>query len=383
MRGHIEKRGDGAYRLLVDLPRGADQKRKRLSRTVRGTKKQAEAELARILSETNDGTFIKPSELSCSDYFDRWLSHAKGNLSPTTYRGYKRIIDAELKPAFGFTKLGELSPLQVQGFLADALEHPSKRDGERRSPRTVLRFYMLLNKSLNQAVRWQLIQRNPCSLVDPPKAPHVEMRALDETEIKKVLGAAKGTSLYGPVLLAIATGMRRGEILGLRWSDVDLSTGELNVVRSLQDTESGLVFKAPKTRKGRRVVLLPPGVVEALKEHEARGTDLCIKRNAHPGFEDLVFCRADGMPWHPGGFSAEFHHFMRNLGVVARFHDLRHTHATQLLKRGVPISVVSERLGHAKASITLDVYSHVLPSMQQQAAEKVGEMMAEVAGLAS
>lgn len=383
MRGHIEKRGDGAYRLLVDLPRGADQKRKRLSRTVRGTKKQAEAELARILSETNDGTFIKPSELSCSDYFDRWLSHAKGNLSPTTYRGYKRIVDTELKPALGFTKLGELSPLQVQGFLADALEHPSKRDGERRSPRTVLRFYLVLNKSLNQAVRWQLIPRNPCSLVDPPKAPHIEMRALDEAEIKRVLSAAESTPLYGPVLLAIATGMRRGEILGLRWSDVDLDTGELNVVRSLQDTETGLVFKAPKTRKGRRVVLLPPGVVDALKEHKARQTDLDSMRDVHPGFEDLVFCRADGAPWHPGVFSAEFHHFMRRLGVVGRFHDLRHTHATQLLKRGVPISVVSERLGHAKASITLDVYSHVLPSMQQQAAEKVGEMMAEVAGLAS
>jgi len=383
LRGHIEKRGDGAYRLLIDLPRGADQKRKRLSRTVRGTKKQAEAELARILNETNDGTFIKPSELSCSDYFDKWLAHAKGNLSPTTYRGYKRIIDVELKPALGLTRLGDLTPLQIQGFLADALEHPSKRDGEKRSPRTVLRFYMLLNKSLNQAVRWQLIPRNPCSLVDPPKAPHIEMRALDETEIKKVLTAAENTPLYGPVLLAIATGMRRGEILGLRWNDVNLDTGELNVVRSLQDTETGLVFKAPKTRKGRRVVLLPPAVVDALKDMAARRTDLDSMRHIQPEFDDLVFCRADGTPWHPGVFSAEFHHFMKGLEVAARFHDLRHTHATQLLKRGVPIIVVSERLGHAKASITLDIYAHTLPTMQQEAAVKVGEMMAEVAGLAS
>lgn len=378
MRGHIEKRGDGAYRLLIDLPREADGKRKRLSMTVRGTKKQAEAELARILSETNDGTFVKPSEISCSDYFDKWLAHAKANLSPTTYRGYKRIIEAELKPALGRTRLSDLTPLQVQGFLADAQAHPSKRDGEVRSPRTVLRFYMLLNKSLNQAVRWQLIARNPCALVDPPRAPHIEMRALDEDEIAKVLEAANGGPFHLSVLLAVATGMRRGELLGLRWDDVDLETGELTVARSLQDTEDGLVLKAPKTRKGRRAILLPPEVTELLKLHSRSAYVADRMRHVDARYGRLVFRRPDGSPWHPGAFSAEFHHFMNRAGVKARFHDLRHTHATQLLKRGVPISVVSERLGHAKASITLDVYSHVLPSMQQEAAAKVGEMMAEV-----
>lgn len=378
MRGHIEKRGDGAYRLLIDLPRGTDGKRKRLSRTVRGTRKQAEAELARILSETSDGTFVKPSELSCSDYLDKWLAHAKGNLSPTTYRGYKRIIETELKPALGRSKLSDLTPLQIQGFLADALAHPSKRDGGTRAPRTVLRYFMVLNKSLNQAMRWQLIARNPCALVDPPKAPHVEMRALDEVEIKKVLEAAEGGPFHLPVLLAIATGMRRGELLGLRWDDIDFETGELTVARSLQDTEDGLVLKAPKTRKGRRVVLLPPEVVKLLKALSESAYVADNMRDVEESYGRLLFRRADGSPWHPGAFSAEFHHFMNRAGVRARFHDLRHTHATQLLKRGVPLIVVSERLGHAKPSITVDTYAHVLPTMQQEAAAKVGEMMAEV-----
>lgn len=378
MRGHIEKRGDGAYRLLIDLPREPDGKRKRLSRTVRGTKRQAEAELAHILDEANRGTFVKPSDLSCSEYFDEWLTHAKGNLSPTTYRGYKRIVETELKPALGRTRVSDLTPLRIQGFLADAQAHPSKRDGEARSPRTVLRFYMVLNKSLNQAVRWQLIARNPCALVDPPKAPHIEMRALDEDEIRKVLKAAEGGPFHLPVLLAVATGMRRGELLGLRWDDIDLQTGELIVARSLQDTEDGLVLKAPKTRKGRRVVLLPPEVAELLLEQSKSAYYADRMRDTDATYGRLVFRRPDGSPWHPGAFSAEFHHFMNRTGIRARFHDLRHTHATQLLKRGVPINVVSERLGHAKASIALDVYSHVLPSMQQEAAAKVGEMMAEV-----
>lgn len=378
MRGYIEKRGDGIHRLLIDLPREADGKRRRSSTTVHGTRKQAEADLARILNEMNDGSYIKPAEITVTEYLDKWLAQARTNLSPTTCRTYRRIIEGELRPALGHIKLSNLTPLQIQGFISDALAHPSKTGGGVRSPRTVQRFYMMLNKALNQAVRWQLISRNPCSMVDPPKVAHVEMRALDDAEIAEVLAAAKGTVFRGPVLLALTAGMRRGEILGLRWSDIDMTAGSLSVVRALQDSDDGLVFKQPKTRKGRRIILLPKSVIETLREYrDEQAAAHALRPPADAAYDDLVFTRTDGSPWHPGAFSAEFHQFMLRAKIKARFHDLRHTHATQLLKRGVPINVVSERLGHAKASITLDVYAHVLPSMQQEAAARVGEMLDE------
>ena len=204
------------------------------------------------------------------------------------------------------------------------------------------------------------------------------MRALDDAEIAQLLTAAKGTVFHGPVLLALTAGMRRGEILGLRFSDIDMSAGSLSVVRALQDSDDGLVFKQPKTRKGRRTILLPESVMQSLREYrDAQEAARVLLPPVDGIYNDLVFTRADGSPWHPGAFSAEFHQFMLRTKIKARFHDLRHTSATQLLKRGVPVNVVSERLGHAKASITLDVYAHVLPTMQQEAAARVGEMMDE------
>jgi integrase len=206
------------------------------------------------------------------------------------------------------------------------------------------------------------------------------MHALDEDGLLALLGAARGTRLYVPTLLAAVTGMRRGELLALRWSDVDMETGECRVVRALQETPAGVDFKTPKTNKDRRTVLLPRLALAALQAHRATQNEEKLLVGAGYQDGDLILARAEGTPWPPSQFSSEFSHLARKHGFKVRFHDLRHTHASQLLKAGVPVKVVSERLGHATASITLDVYSHVLPGMQREAVEKLDSMLAAAVG---
>ncbi len=371
-RGHIEHRGQDRWRILIDVGYDEWGKRKRLSHSVAGSRKKAEAELVRLLHEMATDTYVPDSGISSKDYLEKWLEHARTTTAPSTFRRYRQIVTKELIPAFGTTKLADLSPLQIQAFLGRSLTRKAETRDEALSPRTVLHFYRVLRRALGQAVRWQLLMRNPCDLVDPPRVQQTEMKALDEKQLLTLLAAFRGTRFYVPVLLAATTGMRRGEILGQRWSDVNLETGEMQVVRSLQETPEGLSFKTPKTRKGRRMVLLPQVAIAALKAHRAQQNEERLALGSAYQDQDLIFARADGSMWPPAQFSPDFRRTLRRRGQPAiRFHDLRHTHASQLLKAGVPVKVVSERLGHATASITLDVYSHVLPGMQAEAVAKI------------
>ena len=244
----------------------------------------------------------------------------------------------------------------------------------------MLHYHRLLRRALHQAVRWELLARNPADLVDPPRVTPVEMKALDEDGLVPLLGVVRDTKLHLPTPLAAVTGLCRGELLALRWSDVDLETGECRVVRSLQETPDGVGFKAPKTARGRRVVLLPRLAVSALKAHRASQNGERLRLGTAYEDQDLILARADGSPWPPSQFSSEFARLVKKRGIRCRFHDLRHSHASQLLRQGVPVKVVSERLGHASASITLDVYSHVLPGMQQAAVEKIDAMFGAAVG---
>ncbi|NLO27356.1 MAG: site-specific integrase [Actinobacteria bacterium] len=206
------------------------------------------------------------------------------------------------------------------------------------------------------------------------------MKALDERQLLSLLAAIRQTRHYSPVLLAAITGLRLGEILGLKWGDLNLDCRECQVVRSVQRTEEGISFKSPKTRRSRRTVLLPEMAVTALKAHRAQQNEERLLMG--PGYQDLdlVFARPDGSIWPPMQFSSDFRRLIRRHGFCIRFHDLRHTHASQLLKAGVPVKVVSERLGHATASITLDVYSHVLPGMQEAAVAKIDAALGKAIG---
>lgn len=372
MGGHLVKRGSN-WSIVLEL--GVDSTGKRRQRWIsfKGTKREAERELTRLLNEVHTGTYVEPAKGPLKDFLERWLEDcARMKVAPKTFERYQEIVRNHLVPALGHFPLAKLQPADIQRSYRQALQS-GRRDGKGGlSAMTVLHHHRVLRCALQQALRWGLLARNPADAVEPPRPERKEMAALDEWGTAHLLDVARGTRLYLPVLLAVTTGMRLGEILGLRWQDVDLQAGTLAVRQALQQTREGLSFKQPKTQKSRRAVKLPSVVVEALCEHRHRQE--AARALLGPAFHDhgLVLPQEDGQPWAPRSLSKAFEHLADRAGrPEIRFHDLRHSHASQLLKLGIHAKVVSERLGHARVATTLDVYSHVLPGLQEEAAERV------------
>lgn len=257
-----------------------------------------------------------------------------------------------------------------------------RRDGKGGlSPRSVRHLYTVLSTALRQAVKWQLIPRNPCEAVEPPRVERQERPVADRDRMARMLAESRDTWLYMPILLAACCGLRRGEALALRWEDMDLPAGTLAVRRSASYTrEGGLQFKAPKSSKS-RVVSLPTYVVQELRRHRGRQAE--TKLLAGPGWQDhgLVVTREDGAPRMPDNLTGAFGNLLARHDLPPiHFHDLRHSCATTLLLEGVHVKVVSEMLGHAGIAITMDLYSHVLPSMQEDAARKMDAAIRRAVG---
>jgi integrase len=368
MKGHIRKRGK-SWAVVLDLGRDASGKRHQKWHAVPGTRRDAQRELARLLNEINTGAYVEPSRMTVGEFLDRWLAdYAKPKVSPKTHERYKEMIDGHIRPALGAYLLPKLAPLQIQAFYSRALAKGRKDGKGGLSAQSVVHFHRLLHKAFAQALKWQLLARNPIQAVEPPKAERQEMRALDEAETAGLLSLLGETRLYMPVMLAVTTGLRRGEILGLRWNNVDLATATIMVVQSLEQTKGGLRFKSPKTHRSRRSIALAAMTVEALRSHRAKQAEERLALG--PAYEDndLVCPRPGGAPWPPDMFSTTFAAFVRRSSRSRfRFHDLRHSHASHLLRAGVHPKIVSERLGHSTVGITLDTYSHVLPGMQEDA----------------
>lgn len=373
-KGHIKRRAEGSWTLWFELGKDENGKRKQKTVTVRGTKRDAQRELNRILHELNTGAFVEPAKMTVAQYLERWLAdYAKTNVSAKTYEGYDEFIRIHLAPALGSYLLSKLTPLHIQNYYSQALQS-GRRDGKGGlSARTVLHHHRVLRAALQQAVKWQLLVRNPADAVDPPRPERKEMQVLTASEMARLLEGVKDSRMYIPILIAVSTGLRRGEVLGLRWQDIDFNAGTLSVRQALQRTkETGLVFKQPKTQKSRRKVALPPFVVEELLRHRAAQDEQ--RRLLGSRYQDynLVAAHPDGTPMNPNGVTIAFRNLIRKSGVtIVRFHDQRHSHATHLLQENVHPKIVSERLGHANIGITLDTYSHVLPGMQEEAALRI------------
>ena len=369
MKGHIRKRGKESWAIILDIGQDNEGKRRQKWHSVKGTKKDAERELTKLLHTLDSGSYIEPSKLTVSRYLKTWLSdYAAHQVTPKTLERYQGIISDHINPAIGHHPLTKLKPPHIQELYTKSLKD-GRLDGKGGlAPRTVLHMHRVLHKALDQAMKWQMLIRNPTEAVVPPKPKTIEMAALDEDQVARLLEHFRESRLYLPILIAVTTGLRRGEILALKWQNIQLSSARLHVRQSLEQTKEGLRFKSPKTEKSKRTVILPRFTVEALKEHRKRTAERKLKLGKVYQDNDLVCAREDGTIWPPDTLSTLFAARIKKAPVPKiRFHDLRHTHATQLLKQGVHPKIVSERLGHSNISITLDTYSHVLPGMQEEA----------------
>jgi integrase len=380
MRGHLHpyelKSGQRQWAVVIYEGKkpGKDGKLRDSHRWVRGfaTKREAQTELTKLLRSKDDGSYVEPSKETLGSYLDRWLAtHAEPNLAAKTVERYRQLVEVNIKPKIGGTPLAKLQPIAVSEFYSWSLTSGHRRKTGGLSPRTVRHIHRLLHAALKQAVKWQLRQTNPYDAVEAPKPVAKEMSAVDEDGSAWLIQAALGMDLYIPIMYALSTGLRRGEILGQRWQDVDFASNRLFVAQSLEQTKrGGLKFKIPKGKK-RRALTMSPLLAEALKAHgeeQARRRKL-FGADYHSDL-DLIVALPDGSPWPPDRFTDRYVAFSKKVGLKGvRFHDLRHSNASQLLRQGVPVKVVSARLGHSNATVTLNTYAHVLAGDDERAAE--------------
>ena len=309
-------------------------------------------------------------------FLTRWLEDGhKQSVRSRTYERYEKIVRLHLVPGIGHHQLQKLSPQHLQSFYTQKLE-------EGLSTTTVISFHNVLHKALETAERWNLIARNPCDLVSPPRRRRFEIQPLNMQQIHQLLAATRGHRLEALFILALATGMRRGELLALKWQDLDLEQGTVQVRRILTRIPSKLPGKGfeeaePKTDRGRRSIVLPSFTAEALKQHRLRQLGAKLTAGLSWQDHDYVFCTSIGTHLNPTRDVLDvLKSFLEKAGLPEiRFHDLRHSSATMLLGMKAHPKIVQEILGHSQISITLDIYSHVLPTMQEEAMRKIDEAL--------
>jgi integrase len=362
--GSVFQRGDGKWTATITV--GYSETGKRLRKTVYGeTKREVTEKLTRLQGQKLDGTLLATSRLTVADFLQRWLDAIKCSVRPTTHASYDNNVRLHINPRIGGIRLLTLSPAQVQSVYGKMAEAGL-------SPRMQQLIHTILRRALAQGMKWGLLARNVCDAVERPRVPKFEFRALTPEEVGKLLEAAKGRRLEAIFTLAVATGLRVGELLGLQWDDIDLDAGLLSVRRTMNELHGKPFFNEPKTSKSRRQVILPRIAVDALHDHRKR---MLAEGNAAG---PLVFCAQHGGPvlrwtlrhryWLPVLKKAK-------LPEQTRFHDLRHTAATLLLTEGTHPKVVQEMLGHSTITLTLDTYSHVVPTMQADAAGKMDRLL--------
>jgi integrase len=326
--------------------------------------------LAKALSQRADGLVFDAGALTVGDYLDRWLADVRDTVRKSTHEGYEHAIGPHIKPALGRITLKDLNPAQIRWFYRDRLDSGL-------APATVHKQHIVLHKALKAAVAHGLIPRNGAAGLKLPRITREEIDPLTEEEARRLLETVRGARLEALYVLALSTGMRLGELLALKWEDVDLEGGRLRVRRTLTHAGKSFVLGEPKTKNSRRTIRLAKGAISALKAHLSRQLEEMERMGSlyQPG--GLIFATEDGTIVNPSNLrNRSFRPLLKRAGLPPiRFHDLRHTCATLLLSKSVNPKVVSEMLGHASISITLDIYSHLLPDMQEKAVEALEKIL--------
>jgi len=371
-RGHgegtIAKRADGRWVGAVSLQ---DGKRKWFYAK---TRRDVQEKLIAALRDKHQGL---PLALGPRQTLGQFLAHwlqavAQPKLRPRTLARYRELIMIHIIPTLGKRPLQKIAPQDLQHLYAAKLR-------DNLSPRTVGHIHRLLHHALQHAVRWNLVARNVCDLVDPPRVAKQEIQVLSSEHAKMLLAAAQGNPLEALYVLALTTGMRQGELFGLKWQDLDLAAATVQVRRSLARLKGrGFVELEPKTARSRRSILLTPLAVSALRRHRSRQLEARLQASSDWEDLDLVFCNALGRPLEPTNVARRsFRPLLERAGLPRiRFHDLRHSAATLLLSLGTHPKIVQEMLGHSQIALTMDTYSHAMPTMQADAVARLGELLA-------
>jgi integrase len=369
--GSIYQRADGRYVAELTV-RDASGKRKRVKRSAR-TKTEARAKLAELRKLQEQGIELTSGDAPLSTFLQRWLTDSvKPSVRQKTYDNYESIVRTRINPRIGGTKLSKVMPAVLQGLYTDLSESGL-------SARSIHNTHRVLHKAFETALRWGLIPRNPCDAVDPPRPKQAEMKTLTSEQVSVLLAGSKDDRNHALYLLAVTTGMRAGELLGLTWADIDFDGKRLFVRRSLQQTSQGLEFVPPKTDKSRRTVMLTTSAITGLKEHRKRQNTERLSLGPAWNDQGLVFPNEIGEPKDPGAMSGQFQKVLKRLGLPKiRFHDCRHTAASLLLRAGTHPKIVQELLGHSTITLTLDTYSHSIPSMHSEAADTMESIVSGV-----
>lgn len=364
--GSIRKRADGRWEARLILEDGT-------RRSLYGrTRQEVARHLSEALRDKEQGISALGDRQTLEQFLTSWTELTKHTIKPRTWRRYGEFVRLHIVPVLGKVPLTKLSAQQVQALYTRKLD-------EGLAPATVRQLHAILHRALRTALRLGLTQRNVADMVDPPRIGHKEMAILSPEQVHALLAAAVGDRLESLYVLAIGTGMRLGELLALKWRDVDLEGASVQVRATLQRTPEGYTFAEPKTVGSRRRVALPISVASSLRRHRARQLEERLRLGEAWTDLDLLFPDEAGGPLD--GISVlryEFHPLLRRAGLPrVRFHDLRHTAATLLLSRGINPKVVSEMLGHSTISITLGLYGHVTPHMQQGAADAMDALLGQ------
>jgi integrase len=374
VKGHVHRRGS-SWAYVVDVaPDPAKGKRRQKTQGGFSTKAAASKAMRTFLVEHESGRGVGRNRIQLGEYLERWLETVKGDLRPSTWDAYANDA-AKLTEKIGAVQIQELTPLQIEKVYAELMVDGG-RYGRPLSPKTIRNVHAVLRRALSDAERLGLIVSNPARAAHPPRADRKELATWSADELGRFLEAVESDRMHAAYVLLGTTGMRRGEVLGLRWTDIDLDGGNLSVEQTLTAPNRQLILGPPKTAKSRRRIALDPRSIDALRRHKRRQNEERLQMGElWRNDADLVFCREDGSLVHPDRFTREFKRQVEAAGLpeLRGPHALRHTWATLALQSGIHPKVVSDRLGHSTIHITLDTYSHVVPGLDDDAANVVAD----------
>lgn len=369
MGGHIRKRVNKkgtTWQIIIEDGLDNKGRRKRVFKAKFGTKKEAEQELRKMLEAKEQGISIKPQHITLAEYLRNWFkNYVEVNLAPTTADGYRYNIEKHIILYIGTAKIQELRPDQIRG-LYDKLQEKGL------SAKSIRYVHRNLRQALQEAVDMKMIAQNPAASIKLPKVKKYRSEVYNESEIRTLLEKIRGTDMELPITLDVVFGLRRGELLALKWSNIDFKERKLAVVGNLISTSRGTMLRETKTESSRRIIDIPESIIGILLRHKEEQQKNKTMLGEKYIDLDLVCCHGDGRFINPKYFSNKFRKFLDRKGLKKiRLHDIRHSNATLMLTYGVPVKIAAQRLGHSSVSVTLDIYSHVLQEMQNEVTEKI------------